>query len=236
MDSNKPASHEVSELLFHTILTVIDYSHDASGASRTTFVLGTHGTLEAAKAYAVRALEQLNFNPDDDFQKYNVRHLNGDTPGKTWIHGDGVLAFARSLDGQEFRVSIDTTQNNESLRSSTQDGAMILPEGAKFLHYVVQTMVDYNVDRSGSLQMTEIQGVYLHRADAWTAAHKCLDPDSYAEYDCRGDTEFADQWPFGENVAVHAISDTGQNFLVAVNTPPQHKHDIKKHGLKKSAS
>ncbi|TWU77961.1 hypothetical protein ED733_005731 [Metarhizium rileyi] len=182
MDSNKPASHEVSELLFHAILTVIDYSHDASGASRTTFVLGTHGTLEAAKAYAVRALEQLNFNPDDDFQKYNVRHLNGDTPGKTWIHGDGVLAFARSLDGQEFR------------------------------------------------------GVYLHRADAWTAAHKCLDPDSYAEYDCRGDAEFADQWPFGENVAVHAISDTGQNFLVAVNTPPQHKHDIKKHGLKKSAS
>ncbi|KIE01958.1 hypothetical protein MAJ_02180, partial [Metarhizium majus ARSEF 297] len=233
--NNKPAPYQVPELLFHTILTVIDYSHDASGASRTIFVLGTHGTLEAAKAFAAQSLETLNFKPDD-FQKYNVRSSSEEAPGKPWIHGDGVLAFARSFDGQELRVSIDTTPNNESLYASTEDGKMRLPEGAQFLHYVVQTMVDYNVDRSGSLQRTEIQGVYVHRADAWTAAHKCLDRSGYAEYDCRGDAEFVEQWPFGENVAVHAVSETGQNYLVAVNTPPQHKQDIKRHGRKKSAS
>ncbi|KHN95358.1 uncharacterized protein MAM_06862 [Metarhizium album ARSEF 1941] len=233
--TTKSASYQVPELLFHTILTVIDYSHDASGASRTTFVLGTHGTLEAAKAFAVQSLESVNFKPDD-FQKYHVKHLEQETPGKTWIHGDGVLVFARSFDGQEFRVSIDTTPNNESLHANTQDGEMRLPEGAKFLHYVVQTIIDYNVDRSGSLQTTEIQGVYVHRADAWTAAHKCLAPDEFAEYDCRGDTEFVEAWPFGDNVAVHAVSETGQNYLIAVNTPPQHRHDIKRHGRKKSAS
>lgn len=55
----------IPEVLYHTILTVIDYPHDASGASRTVFVLETHGTLEAAKAYAVQSLEKLNFKSDD---------------------------------------------------------------------------------------------------------------------------------------------------------------------------
>jgi hypothetical protein len=52
----------------------------------------------------------------------------------------------------------------------------------------------------------------------------------YVEYDSRGDADFVKQWPFGENVAVHAASDMGENFLIAVNTPPQHKHDIIKRG------
>lgn len=233
--TNKPSPQVIPELLFHTILTVIDYPHDASGASRTVFVLETHATLEAAKAYAIQSLEKLNFKPDD-FQRYHVCSRDERVPGKSWTHGDGVLVFARSFDGQEFRVSIDTTPNNESLCANLQNGELMLPEGAKFLHYVVQTTVDYHVDRSGGLQQTEIQGVYLHRADAWTAAHKCLDPQGYAEYDRRGDAAFVKQWPFGENVAIHAVSDTGQNYLIAVNTPPQHKQDIRKHDLKKNES
>lgn len=230
MDStDKPSSQVIPEALYHTILTVIDYPHDASGASRTVFVLETHGTLEAAKVYAVQSLEKLNFK-SDDFQKYHVRGRDEGIPGKAWTHGGGVLAFARSLDGQEFRVAIETTPNNESLNANAQNGEMILPEGAKFLHYVVQTTINYHIDRSGGLQQTDIQGVYLRRADAWTAAHKCLDPIEYVEYDSRGDADFVKQWPFGENVAVHAASDMGENFLIAVYTPPQHKHDIIKHG------
>jgi hypothetical protein len=230
MDStNKPSSQVIPEVLYHTILTVIDYPHDGSGASRTVFVLETHGTLEAAKSYAVQSLEKLNFK-SDDFQKYHVRGRDEGVPDKAWTCGDGVLVFARSLDGQEFHVAIDTTPNNESLGANAQNGEMILPEGAKFLHYVVQTTINYHVDRSGGLQRTEIQGVYLRRADAWIAAHKCLDPKEYVEYDSRGDADFVKQWPFGENVAVHAASDMGENFLIAVNTPPQHKQDIKKHG------
>lgn len=232
---NNPTSKLVPELLFHTILTVIDYPHDASGASRTIYVLKTHGTLDAAKAYAKQSLEKLNFQPDD-FQKYEIRGHDKDLPGEKWTHGDGILVFARSIDGQELRVSVDTTPNNESLGSDVQNGEMILPEGAKFLHYVVQTTVDYHVDRSGGSQQTSIQGVYLHRADAWTAAHKCLDPEDFAEYDYRGDSEFVKEWPFGENVAVHAVSDLGQNFLIAVNTPPQHKQDVRKHGRKRRES
>ncbi len=40
------------------------------------------------------------------------------------------------------------------------------------------------------------------------------------------DANLAYQWPFGENVLVHAIAKTGENYTVAVETAPgaYHKH------------
>ncbi|KAL7921159.1 hypothetical protein ACQKWADRAFT_321648 [Trichoderma austrokoningii] len=226
---NGTSPNLIPDQLFHTVLTVIDYAHDPSGASRTAFVLKTHGTLAAAKTFAKRSLESLNFS-SSDFQQYHVRGSR--SPSESWSHGDGVLVFARAFDGQEFLVGIDTTPNNEAL-SATPDGDLVLPEGAEFLHYVLQISVDYNADRSGGLQTTEILGVYVHRADAWTAAHKSLDPAEYAEYDRRGDSRFIGEWPFGEDIAVHAVSETGQNQFIAVRRPPEQKHELKHQSLKK---
>ncbi|KAL6881290.1 hypothetical protein J3F83DRAFT_721722 [Trichoderma novae-zelandiae] len=230
MASTNGSSESVPEQLFHTVLTVIDYSHDSSGADRTAFVLKTHGTLDAAKKFASQSLETLGFAPED-FQLYRVR-TREDPSSRPWAHGDGVLVFARAFDGKEFLVGIDTAPNNESL-AAAPDGELRLPEGARFLHYVLQIAVDYNADRSGGSQTTEIQGSYVHRADAWKAAHLCLDPTQFAEFDRRGDAQFIEQWPFGEDVAVHAVSDTGQNYFVAVKTPPEQRHDLKPHSLKK---
>ncbi|QYS93726.1 hypothetical protein H0G86_001096 [Trichoderma simmonsii] len=229
MATTNGPSKLVPEQLFHTVLTVIDYSHDASGANRTLFVLKTHGTLAAAKKYASHALEAVNFTAED-FEVYRVRA--DEDPSKPWTHGDGVLVFARSFDGHEFLVGIDTTPNNEGL-TATSDGEIVLPEGAKFLHYLLQITVDYNADRSGSSQTTEIEGTYVHRADAWTAAHVSLDPTEFAEFDRRGDAQFVEEWPFGEDVAVHAVSETGQNYFIAVKRPPEQKHEVKPHSLKK---
>lgn len=229
MATTNGPSKLVPEQLFHTVLTVIDYSHDASGANRTLFVLKTHGTLAAAKKYASHALEAVNFTAED-FEVYRVRA--DEDPAKPWAHGDGVLVFARSFDGHEFLVGIDTTPNNEAL-TATADGEIVLPEGAKFLHYLLQITVDYNADRSGSSQTTEIEGTYVHRADAWTAAHVSLDPTEFAEFDRRGDAQFVEEWPFGEDVAVHAVSETGQNYFIAVKRPPEQKHEVKPHALKK---
>ncbi|KAL7915890.1 hypothetical protein GGI35DRAFT_10004 [Trichoderma velutinum] len=225
MATTNGPSKFVPEQLFHTVLTVID----ASGANHTLFVLKTHGTLDAAKKYASHALEAVNFTAED-FGVYRIRADEDST--KPWTHGDGVLVFARSFDGQEFLVGIDTTPNNESL-TATSDGEIKLPEGAKFLHYLLQITVDYNADRSGSSQTTEIEGTYIHRADAWTAAHVSLDPTEYAEFDRRGDAQFIEEWPFGEDVAVHAVSETGQNYFIAVKRPPEQKHEVKPHSLKK---
>ncbi|PTB70812.1 hypothetical protein BBK36DRAFT_1175654 [Trichoderma citrinoviride] len=219
----------VPDQLFHTLLTVVDFSHDPSGATRTPFVLKSHGTLEAAKTFARQSLETLGFAPED-FQLYRVREAQDSSP---WTHGDGVLISARAFDGKEFVVGIDTAPNNESLAASSSDGELRLPEGARFLHYVLQITIDYNADRSGAAQTTEIQGAYVHRADAWKAAHLCLDPAQYAEFDRRGDAQFIEQWPFGEDVAVHAVSETGQNYFVAVKRPPEQRHELKPHGLRK---
>ncbi|KAM0254972.1 hypothetical protein ACHAQJ_006200 [Trichoderma viride] len=226
---NGASSKLIPEQLFHTVLTVIDYSQDSSGANRTAFILKTHGTLEAAKKFAIHSLESVNFTLDD-FQQHHIRGSQG--ASESWSHGDGVLLYARAFDGKEFLIGIDTTPNNEAL-NATSDGEIILPEGAKFLHYVLQITVDYNADRSGSLQTTEIEGTYIHRADAWTAAHKCLDPTQFAEYDRRGDPQFIEEWPFGEDVAVHAVSETGQNYFIAVKRPPEQKQELKPHNLKK---
>ncbi|KAL7899458.1 hypothetical protein HDV63DRAFT_403497 [Trichoderma sp. SZMC 28014] len=151
---NGASSSFVPEQLFHTILTVIDYSHDPSGANRTLLILKTHGTLEAeaAKKYATHSLESLNFAPSD-FQQHHIRGTRG--ASESWSHGDGVLLFARAFDGQEFLVGIDTTPNNEAL-IAIPDGDFVLPEGAKFLHYILQISVDYNADRSGGLQTLSI--------------------------------------------------------------------------------
>ena len=36
------------------------------------------------------------------------------------------------------------------------------------------------------------------------------------------------QWPFGEDVLVHAVAQTGENYTVAVRTPPEaHKAHAK---------
>lgn len=90
--TNKPSSQAIPEVLYHTILTVINYPHDTSGASRTVFILKTHSTLEAAKAYTIQSLKKLNFK-SDDFQKYHVRGRNEGVPDKAWIHGGGVLSL-----------------------------------------------------------------------------------------------------------------------------------------------
>ncbi|KAI8648973.1 hypothetical protein NCS55_01470300 [Fusarium keratoplasticum] len=143
-------ANDVPELLYHTVLTVIDYSQELSGPTSSVYVLGTHSILEAAKACATSALQELDYEPED-FTEYAV------CLSKPWEHGDGVLVFARAPGGQVFLVRIDTTLNNESLLASP-DGTIVLPQGCDTLHYVLQTTIDYNMDRAGSVPLTKVQG------------------------------------------------------------------------------
>ncbi|EXL66822.1 hypothetical protein FOPG_17034, partial [Fusarium oxysporum f. sp. conglutinans race 2 54008] len=59
------AADDVPELLYHTVLTVIDYHKEPSGATCSVYVLGTHSALGAAKAFATSALQGLNYQPED---------------------------------------------------------------------------------------------------------------------------------------------------------------------------
>ncbi|KAH7205478.1 uncharacterized protein BKA55DRAFT_530523 [Fusarium redolens] len=159
------AVDNVPELLYHTVLTVIDYQKEPSEATRSVYVLGTHSALEAAKAFAISALQGLNYQPED-FIEFAVRS------SEPWEHDDGRLVFARTPAGQVLLIGIDTTLNIESLLASP-DGAVVLPNGCNRLHYVLQT-IDNSLDRMGYGQPTKIQGIYVHRADAWAARSSSL--------------------------------------------------------------
>ena len=46
--------------------------------------------------------------------------------------------------------------------------------------------------------------------------------ESFAEYDEKGDARDVDEWPFGDDVYVHAVAETGENFLVSVKRGKKH--------------
>lgn len=215
------------DLLFHTLLTVIDFHTDTSGATRTVYVLGTHTALSTAKTFSTKALHTLGYEPDD-FETYDVK--TPETASK-WTHGDGTIVYAKAPAGQEFVISIDTTPNNENLPEGEGDSVR-LPPNHDSLHYVLQTKTDYNQDRSGAFQSTEIEGCYVNRTNAYEAAKKALsgmDKEVFQQYDERDSAEEKGQWPFGEDVVVHAVAETGENYSIAVRTiPGAHKRYSKK--------
>ena len=223
------AEASVPDTLYHTLLTVVDYAADPTGSVRTVHPLGTHADLAAAKAFALSALSRLGY-ARDDFESYAER--GAATNGLPNEDDDGVLVRARRTGPHEFLVSLATTPNNEHLpttppkKTSNSDGVagLQLPDGAH-LHYVLQTKTDYHVDRSGAVQTTDVEGVYARRADALAAARACLLGDEvrradFAQYDERGADVADDEWPFGDDVLVHAVAQTGENYRVAVRTVP----------------
>jgi len=229
--AEETANGNIPDLLFHTLLTVIDFHTDTSGSTRTVYVLGTHTTLPAAKAFSLVALEDLGYAPED-FTTYATRAT---TPLSEWTHGDGVFVYAKAPAGQEFIISLDTTPNPENL-PETEEHTLKFPKGFNHLHYVLQTKTDYNQDKSGAYQTTEIEGCYVRRADAMSAARMALaemDKHGFSQYDERDADEEKGQWPFGDDVVVHAVAETGENYQVSVVTVPgAHKRYSKKQARK----
>jgi hypothetical protein len=212
-------------LLFHTTLSISLDDGKPSGPFRIVFPLGTHATLKAAKTFASGALKQLGYD-ESDFEVYETRLNtdNEDTDSSSWPYGDGILIHAKRTGSHEFLVGISTTTNNSVLPTRDDDPSEIqLPHGSDHLYYIIQTKIDYAVDHSTGVESSDIEGVYLSRLEAITAAKKCLISDEikkedYTEYDEFDDDSFKDQWPFRDDVVVHAVSSVGENFLVAVRT------------------
>jgi len=204
------------EYLYHIKRTITDFAEDKSGATRITDILGTFTFLAAAKAAARGALASEGYIADD----FEILELKDETNAEEWKHGDGCLVYAKAPRGQEFDVRIDTKPNVLNLKGNA-DGEV---EG--HLHYVLQTIIDYNNDRIGGLQNTEVEGTYLTRKEAYAAAYTVLldeevTKESFAEYDEK--EEFEGEWPYGDEVLVRAVSQTGENFYVAVKAQP-HSH------------
>ncbi len=114
----------------------------------------------------------------------------------------------------------------------------IRTQANKLVFKVLQTVINYNNDRVGGIQTTEVEGTYSTRKEAYEAAKKCLLDEevtkgSFVEYDEK--EEFQGEWPYGDECWVHAVGQTGENFNVFVKAQPHsHKHhECKHHGGKK---
>jgi hypothetical protein len=229
-----------SDLLFHVKRTVTDFAKDKSGATKSTDILGTFTDLAAAKLAARSALASEGY-VKDDFETFEQNDGTG-----TWTYGDGVLVFAKAPAGQTFEVRIDTKPNVLQFKGNA-DGEV---EG--FLHYgkyaflklqahrltldkVIQQTLNYNKDPTGSSQATEVVGTYPTREAARKAARTALldsevTKETFAEYDEFDDARDVNEWPYGEDVLVHAVAETGENFNVAVKAQPHsHQHHACKH-------
>lgn len=199
-----------TELLYHVLLTVIDYHNDPSGAQRSTYVLGTQGSIESAKSSAYRVLNALRYTADD-FAEYAVHSSHQGT----WRYGQGVLVYARTPAGRAFLISVQATPNDDRFPAQ-YDGSILLPGGISSLQYILQTTIDYNNDRSGARQETQIEGTFLHRSEALTAARNLLDPLDFEDFETP--EKMDGEWPYGDNVVVHAISESGLNIFITLQT------------------
>jgi hypothetical protein len=218
----------LEEFLYHVKRTITDLAEDKSGATRVTDILGTFTNLTAAKNAAHSALASEGYIKDD-FETYEAKD---EADPEEWKHGDGCLVFAKAPRGQEFDVCIDTKPNVLKLKGNASG------EVEGFLHYVLQTTIDYNTDRIGGNQNTEVEGTYPTRKAAFEAAHTALlneevNKESFAEYDEK--EQFEGEWPYGDEFFVRAVAETGENFYVAVKAQlhSHSGHACSHHGGKK---
>ncbi|KAH6645631.1 hypothetical protein BKA67DRAFT_585893 [Truncatella angustata] len=222
------SSKEVPEQLYHTILHYIDAY--TSGAPFAVCPLATHTDLSSAKEYARTALHDLGYQADD-FVSFEVRTA----ATENWQHGDGTIVWAKAANSTEVMVDIDTTSNDEKLPEGLNH-QLQLPNGSNHLHYVVQTTINLVKDRSGVAQQSEVEGVYAYRSDAILAAKRQLselfDNNDFAQYEERSEPGDYEGWPYGEDVIVHAIAETGDNYYIAVKTVPGAHQRHKTHRTK----
>ncbi|KAF1965382.1 hypothetical protein BU23DRAFT_561119 [Bimuria novae-zelandiae CBS 107.79] len=193
------------ESLFVVKRTILDPKHP-TGLSFNITLPATFTDLQAAKAEAKALLSKEGYDTDF-FTPYKAKSDPSD-----WKYGDGVIVFAKAPSGEVFKVEIDTVQNSAGLQSDAS-GKVQQP-----LYHVLQTLIEYNDDRSGSERYTIVEGTYTDRRHASDQALRVLlDTDmkreDFVEYD-----EYTDgtEGPFGPDVIVHAVKEGGENVLVSV--------------------
>ena len=166
----------------------------------------TFTDLKAAKNEARNILTWEGYETEF-FSVYDVKDGT-----KEWKHGDGVVVYAEGPSGERLKVEIDTVPN--SLRLQVNDTERVQTP----LYHVLQTVIEYDTDRSGAQRSSFVQGSFTSLAQAQDQAlHVLLGADvtkeAFVEYN-----EYLDgtEGPFGPDVLVHAVKEGGQNVIVSV--------------------
>lgn len=166
----------------------------------------TFTDLKAAKNYARSLLVGEGY----DAEFFLVYDLNDGS--KKWEHGDGVIVYAKGPSEEEFKVEIETAPDSIGLEADST-GKIKAP-----LYHVLQTIIEYDNDRSGSQRYTVIEGSHTRRELARNQAVRVLLDENVTKEDFVEYDEYSDdtEGPFGGDVVVHAVKESGQNILVSV--------------------
>ncbi|KFY56206.1 hypothetical protein V496_06761 [Pseudogymnoascus sp. VKM F-4515 (FW-2607)] len=210
---NTSVSNADLENLYHIVLTTSHIQKDPNSVIEKIRIAGTYCNPVTAKAAAHRCLFDAGYEREW-FSQYEVDPAALESHR---IHQRmGLVVFAVASDGTTFRISISTTPNIGHLTTDNEDGRIEAD-----LYYVVQTNVNYANGDEGQDRDVTIEGIFTAYDKALTSAHSVLLSEengitkkSFAEYDEAGDKE--GDCGFGENVVVHAVGISGENYLISV--------------------
>jgi len=166
----------------------------------------TFTNLHEAKEKAKAILLEEGY--EQDF--FSVYQVNNDK--QEWTHGDGMMVYAQGPSNELFKVEIDTVPNSAGFEPD-DDGRVRRP-----LHHVMETIIRYLDDRSGSERDTVVESVHSLQNEAKSQALKVLLDSNVKKEDFEEYDEYTDEQdgPFGPEVIVHAVNDNGENLLVSV--------------------
>lgn len=166
----------------------------------------TYASLPLAKQAAKVLLQEQGY----DTEFFTGYHIKDDS--SEWKYGDGVIVYAETSPGEIIKVEINTVNNSEQLVADS--AGEIRPP----LYHVLQTVVRYDKDRSGSERYSVVEGTYADRDQARKKAGEVLldenvQKEDFAEYD-----EYNEdlEGVFGPDCVVHAVKEGGENILVSV--------------------
>ncbi|KFY09530.1 hypothetical protein V492_05455 [Pseudogymnoascus sp. VKM F-4246] len=201
------------ENLYHVVLTTSHIQKDPNSEIEKIRIAGTYRTPEAARAAAHSCLFDSGYERGW-FSQYEVDPAALESYSKH--QSMGLVVFAVASDGTTFCVSISTTPNIGHLTTDNDDGRI-----ATDLYYVVQTNIKYANGDEGQDRDVNIEGIFMKYDKAQAFAHRVLLSEddgitkgSFAEYDEAGDDER--DCGFGENVIIHAVGTSGENYLISV--------------------
>ncbi|KKY24952.1 hypothetical protein UCRPC4_g02253 [Phaeomoniella chlamydospora] len=206
--------------LYHVVLTKshINPADDPNGQVQTLRICGTYTSSKGAQDAAHRTIFEAGFERDW-FVEYDTKEEEFDQSHLR--HREGLAVFAKAKDGTELRVHVSVSKDTAGLRSIAGDDGKIHAQ----LYYVVVTSVLYSEDDTGVERENSVEAAFPSYAKAREFAGKVLlegkaedvlmpSKSDFAEYEEAEEDER--DCGYGENVVVHAVGESGENFLVSV--------------------
>lgn len=200
------------DFLYHVMLMTSQFKGPGGRAEKVR-ILGTYTSVTKSKDAAHRCL----FDAGYEREWFSTFETNPETLEELASHyGTGIVVYAIAVDGTIFRVRISTSPNKLHLTTHNEDGRV-----PTSLYYVVQTNAPYCSHERRPIYDTHVEGIFKSYDEARKFAKTLLlseedgiTASSYQDYFEAGPLER--DCEYGENVIVHAVGSSDENYFVSV--------------------